>query len=375
MGKIKSILMFARDPGGANVVAILAQYLAAHNFTVYLYGKDYALEKYSNYGLEGIDILDEVSTTSELEIEKWLKRINPDLIITGTSANDRTEKLIWHVSKKLKYKTIAILDQWINYGLRFSDYGVEDYELYQSDKCFKYLPDSIYVMDNFAKEMMVLEGVPKTIIKVVGNPYFDYIFEKYKADSKAQKIKRDVVKILYISEPITETYMKNKKTSPLGYDELGIFRTLYHVLERICKIKKIEIELKIRVHPKGNPNKYYSLIELENLKNKSILIEVDTEKDGFKSMQNNHIICGMSSIFLIEAAILKKPILSIQTGLKTTNPFVLDQQKVISSVFEVEEIENRIGRIIEGNSVVDYNWSLKPNACETIKRILEDENV
>ena len=44
------VLLFARDPGGANAVVPLAPILAERGHEVFLYGKDAALKQYLVYG-------------------------------------------------------------------------------------------------------------------------------------------------------------------------------------------------------------------------------------------------------------------------------------------------------------------------------------
>ena len=50
------VLLFARDPGGANAVVPLAPILAERGHQVLLYGKDAALKQYLVYGQAGLDL-------------------------------------------------------------------------------------------------------------------------------------------------------------------------------------------------------------------------------------------------------------------------------------------------------------------------------
>ncbi len=157
----KKIILFSRDPGGANCIIPLCQPLKDLNCNVSLYGKDIALKKYAEYGLDGIDILNHIKNIELDEIEMFINKEKPDLIITGTSADDMTEKYLWKVCEKLDIPSFAIIDQWINYGLRFSKYGVSDINAYQSNKIFDYLPLKIFIMDEMAKVEAIKEGLPE----------------------------------------------------------------------------------------------------------------------------------------------------------------------------------------------------------------------
>src|SRR5574344_2096538 len=146
------IMFYANDPGGANAIKPLIKPLDEENDIV-IYGNNSALKILPNCE----------------EYNKNLQDIMPDIVITGTSANECTEKTIWKECKKLDIKTIAILDHWCNYGVRFSKYGLNEIEKF--DKKCDFLPDYIIVMDNFAKQEMIKDGVPQNIIYPLGNPH------------------------------------------------------------------------------------------------------------------------------------------------------------------------------------------------------------
>lgn len=86
---MKKILLFSRDPGGANTVMPLVNKFGK-KYSVQLYGKDAALIRYKQFGLKGKDILRSVKDISFLEIKRFLQKENPCAVITGTSADDMT---------------------------------------------------------------------------------------------------------------------------------------------------------------------------------------------------------------------------------------------------------------------------------------------
>jgi len=58
MNNRKKILLFSRDPGGANTIFPLVGPLKKKGYSVLLYGKDIALKIYSDHGLSGLNIKD-----------------------------------------------------------------------------------------------------------------------------------------------------------------------------------------------------------------------------------------------------------------------------------------------------------------------------
>jgi hypothetical protein len=82
------VLMFSRDPGGANVIVPLVSPMRARGHEVVLLGKDMALARYRHAGLEGTSITDRMAQVTQESIMGLLRSEGPDAVVTGTSADD-----------------------------------------------------------------------------------------------------------------------------------------------------------------------------------------------------------------------------------------------------------------------------------------------
>ena len=347
---MKKILLCARDPGGANTIIPLVEKLS-QKYEVLLYGKDTALEKYKQYQLEGMDIVKEVKDIEKGEISRFLQAKKPDFIITGTSADDNTEKFLWNEGKKLGIPSFAILDQWVNYGIRFSKYGVSEMEKYWKDKTFPFLPTRIMVMDSYAKECMKQEGIPEEIITVSGQPYFDQFLKDMAqiTDKTIERCKeqwntrKDDIVMVFASEPISKTYqVEDGEDGVWGYTEKTIFEVFHNTLEKVARQKKQHVRVIVRPHPKEDRDWW-----MDQLRDtECVSYGLDSAKDSKVTIQAAHVICGMSSMFLIESAMCQKPILSIQIGLKQENSFILEKKGVLKSILEENVLEEELGRIV-----------------------------
>jgi len=374
----RKILLFSRDPGGANTVAPLYKKIIEKGYDVKLYGKDVALDKYNQYGLNGMDINIRLGSISQHEVNKFLLQEAPDFLITGTSADDFTEKYLWKCAKELKIPCFAILDQWINYGLRFSKFGVSELKEYEKKKEHIYLPSKILVMDTYAKEQIIKEGIEEEKILVSGHPYFDYLINKKETiNNKMIKDFRENIGfneddyiITYASEPISKTYNESDNSEHYwGYSERTIFKEFINVLNQVAQKSSKKIKLIIRLHPKENENNYNDLID--NINN-NILILINKKLDGFKLMCASNLICGMSSMFLIEGAVLGKSIISMQMGLNRDNPFVLDQIGIMKSVLYRRELEDKIERSILKNETEKCKFEIQKGAINNIINFMEE---
>jgi hypothetical protein len=271
--KAAKAMFFAHDPGGAN--AILPLIHEFHNSLVF--GKGPALE-----------ILPDVRQLPETA----LKNYRPDFLITGTSCNDFTERHLWKEARDLRIKSMAILDSWINYGVRFSKYGTENLHLF--DKKCEYLPNYVCVMDEVAKKDMINDGIPEDIILAFGNPYFESLslkaieLENMTLNDNYRKRLNKYI-ITFASQPFDDIFRKESEIQ---------------VLEDLIKITndRTDITIRIRKHPKESLDKF------EKYVNGKIIL--DNNASSFLSIVSSDIIVSVNSMVLIEAMFFHKKIIS-----------------------------------------------------------------
>lgn len=365
---IKKVLLFSRDPGGANTITPLVRPLKEKGYEIRLFGKDIANEKYSNAGLSSLNIGDFVKTIDSKSIEEFLINEKPDFIITGTSSDDFTEKYIWKAAEKLNIASFAILDQWINYGIRFSKYKISEHKEYSIDKNHLFLPTKILVMDDFAKKEAIKNGLEPSRILVTGQPYFETISKRRrkisqetieKTREKFNVNKSDFI-ITFASEPISKDYAQNY----WGYNEQTIFEALLESLKIISSEYKKTFSIIIRLHPRENINSYKDIIN--SFKEEKMTIILDKNFDSLDSIITSDLICGMSSMFLIESVVLGKPTISVQIGLKRVNPFILDRRGILKSILDKETLQIQLKSIIFENKSAHYNFNVIENSVNNI---------
>ncbi|MBX9830423.1 hypothetical protein K2X40_00555 [Candidatus Babeliales bacterium] len=335
----KKILFFAHDPGGANTIIPLIDILKK-KYEVVLFGKNAALKRYQEFGYNGNDITAVVSDFTQQAMINFVSELKPDIVVTGTSATDKTEKYLWHACEKLTIPSCAVLDQWMNYGIRFSVYGIDQIEFYLRDKTHAYLPSKICVMDDYAQAQMQLEGVDSSRVVVTGQPYFDLVQKRKKTllQENILALKKflygDIdTLITFASEPFSLIF---KDADYLGYTEQTILQQILDALTVLANSTQKKIVLAIRPHPKEDLLYYHNLVASHQ---ESLLkIVVQSDVSGTEAMLMSDVVCGMSSMFLLEAALLDIPILSVQIGLKTQDPFVLSRRNFIKTILDKTEL-------------------------------------
>lgn len=371
---MKKIFFFVRDPGGLNVV--LPVYKECEkSFETLIYAKDFAFQKLRAEGIL-VKNIEQECRIEEDDIYHFLKRANPDVVVTGTSLDDYTERYLWKAAERLHIKSYAILDQWMNLGIRFSEYTYAEAELYKKCHGHRYLPYRILVMDELAQRMLIEDGVDGNRIVVTGQPHFETVCAKYQQATEVYD--RECWNIVFVSEPISNDYDKNDKQKLYwGFNEKTVFRQLYDCLLMQTDFLSKDIRVIIRPHPRENINNWKGIVQALN--SKHIMIELDVQNNSFEILKSADLVCGMSSMFLLEAVICRKPIVSIEIGLCRENPFVLDRIGICHSVLTEEELSAQLMRIfknlqgIEQKEVIEFKFieNAVKNVISEIKKEID----
>jgi hypothetical protein len=317
------VMFFAHDPGGANAISPLIPEFKEP----LVFGKGPAL-----------DILPNVRQLSG----DVLKSYWPDFIITGTSCNDFTEKYLWKEADALGIKSMAILDSWINYGIRFSRYGTKDLHLFQKE-C-DYLPSYICVMDEIAREDMISDGVPENIILPFGNPHFEYMTLK-------------AIELQDIGKKILDKYIITFASQP--FDDIHRKDSEIKALEDLIEITKdrSDIIILIRKHPKEIQNKFEKYLNDKiRFDNSPLLL----------SIISSDIIVSVNSMVLIEAIFFHKKIISYQPKAVNINDFILTRNKTVPFITNTNDLRTYLFKLLETS---EFNIDIKFPVNGIIPRI------
>jgi len=364
---MNKVLFFARDPAGANVIApIIKKWQRYKNWLVVIYAKDYALDRLRKEGYLVHDILEKANCITEQIIEKFITDVVPDVVITGSSLDDFTERYIWKVTCAKNIYSYAIMDQWINLGARFSPYDYHGLLKYNSHHVHTFIPRKILVMDELAKNMLINDGLPENIIAITGQPHFDTIIEKYKRAVKYQYNDSEI-RILFVSEPKSI----DGEYEYWGVNEKTIFQSYYHVIEKIVKNTNKKFHIIIRPHPRESKNNWNAIIE--TYKNKQIKLSINDFDDSFTLIKNVAVVCGIASMLLIEAIFCNVPTISCLIGLQQESPFVFDKIGIYRSCRNEDELYKQLWAFIIQGSKMHISVELTKNATQkTIDYIQED---
>ncbi len=373
---MNKVLLFSHDPGGANTIIPLVAPLRKKGYDLILCGNGPALDRYCQEGVHGFDLIERISEVTLESIANFLKRERPDFLITGTSAEDFTEKFLWQAATELSIPSFAILDQWLNYGIRFSPFGLSNSEDYESAPEHRYLPSRIIVMDSDTQEEMARIGImPREQILPLGQPHFEALQEKARALPLPGELRKrhgfssDEFIVTYVSEPLSIDYGDDPDNGCFwGFTERTIFRELRKSLASAARQTGRQVRLIIKHHPRETTHNYDGLLDsTEPL----MTISRDRTTGSLEMIQTSDLVCGISSMMLIEAAIIGKPVFSILIGLKRESPFILDRRGILRSLRNQTELEESLIKKLKGETDVPVKFEVDRNPVQAIIEEME----
>lgn len=372
--KIEGLLCFAREPGGAEVISAFLRDISPRSY--FLFAKDYACDIFAENGLgfsryAGETVQDLCSFLSVLQANHSVS-----IVITSAASmpeQDMTEKYLWKWARASGIPSIAILDQWQNYCQRFS--GPDNTHM------LEYLPDRICVMDQYAADKMMDEGIHRDKIVISGHPVLsDFQKEKHVYDFLEINRIKGMLKInpkkrliLFVSEPFVTFPIED-----MGFNEVDILREVLLFLDHRLSKKNTpdNIGIIVKLHPKNVISDFASIKrEFSIMERKGAIIWVQNEFSKIDLLSVADMVVGMTSILLMEAIALGVPTISLQIGAKRTDLCEAVNRKLIPLITDKKSMGVILSRLLDEpgyrekyiRSISEYKTSANPS--EYIRKV------
>lgn len=320
MPQQKKILLFSSEPGGAEVLIPVCRSLLQSNlYDVTVLARAYAKDRFARAEIPFVETGPIVRGDTGI-----LEEYDPDYVITSATnipEQDRSETDFWENCRKFGVPALAFLDQWQNYSLRFFGQGPHDHSQ---------LPDYINCINQVGQEEMVAEGFPAERLVQFGQPYLTSVIEQ------AKTLQRDEIRdklglnaatkvYLFVSEPISEYYGKT-----WGYDQ---FDAADRFLQIVAQAEGERVAI-VKMHPKDDLEKFHYF----ETKYPSLNITfLQQEATPVESVVMADEIYGMTSIMLLEAFLLGRPVVSLQPNLAVESRMVLSRFGYIRTVINDDD--------------------------------------
>ncbi|MBZ5559446.1 MAG: hypothetical protein LAO77_19415 [Acidobacteriia bacterium] len=228
-----------------------------------------------------------------------LDRERPVAALVGTSWGDSIDKAVTIEADARAIPTIAVLDAWLNYRERFCDIGAD---------ALRYLPSRVAVMDATAFEDARAARIPAGRLVITGQPHFDVVRAQAGDPAicaEAERARREWSAggrrvILFVSERIAADFGPG---TPLfrGYTE----REAWDGVRRAVKSMDEPLTLVMRRHPQESATRVDpDAIDCGDRSSAAAILAAD-------------VVVGMTSMMLLEAALLGVPAISFEPGAAT----------------------------------------------------------
>ncbi|MCH2132779.1 MAG: hypothetical protein MK116_03415 [Phycisphaerales bacterium] len=246
-----------------------------------------------------------------IEILERLEHL--DLLLSGTSEEADEDGILWRWAEAHGISTMAFLDSWANYSMRFTTPG--------SNRPLDLLPDCVAVPDSAARTRMTEAGCPADRIVVTGNPAFDawpnlgQEIGKTWRESILQP--GETIVITFVMEVLRE-YYGDDPDSPtyLGYTEDDALATAMKAVSDLSEQLCQPILFAIAPYPGEDSRKLEtmvnSIVSNAELQHDSFRAVVLHDHDRYAIVSGSDIVTGMISTLLYEASLTDVPVISIQ---------------------------------------------------------------
>ena len=345
MNKRRKIVVTSSHPGGINaIMPVIKRLTVEKKADIVVIGHKYSEKILQKNGIDYKTIdsysLKDVSVNS---MRHLLKIESPDLVLTGTSYQDEEnkdliEQTIILAAKEENIKSLAVLDFWNIYSMKFSD-------IYTGEK-FKFLPNKIAIMDLIAEQDMVTEGFNKKRLVVTGNPHFDHLSQKAQDFTKKdgqfirEKIGLSSGFLIFYAGSI---FKKEKET--FGYWDLDVISLINETVKSLPLKQRKQIELIVKLHPRTpQPDvleikRYISKYSFDRMK---LVAKIDTQE---LVLASDLILISVSTVG-IEAIYMRKPCISLQPGLKGKDFLMIGGESLIPTGYTVDSCQRKLKRAI-----------------------------
>ncbi|MEM9544010.1 MAG: hypothetical protein AAGA60_31565 [Cyanobacteria bacterium P01_E01_bin.42] len=266
-------IALAHDPGGANAVAATVAALRSSGAIVEAYAKGPAIRQFQRLQVTCTPI-------ENPHLTLW-SQLEGDILIAGTSQYDCFEVEGIARAKEKNIPSLAIMDYWGNYRQRFE----------RSETVW---PDWIAAIDETCAAGIVAEGFRRDRIHITGQPYFAWLLAHRPTQLRRQP--NPPRRILFASQP--------------NANEISILKTVIEVLQDYPPLE----QLLIRFHPRQGKCRE----SLELLARSGLPHAVDESLDVLSTLQKQDIVLGITSIILVEAALMGVSTGSLAIGVQNT---------------------------------------------------------
>jgi hypothetical protein len=268
-------------------------------------------------------------------IQEFFQGHGIDRLVFASSVHDTLPLSIARMAKQLGIQVMHVLDNWTAYRRRLEMDGLP-----------ALVPDVYTVMDEYAWQAAVQDGVEASVLEVTGQPALACLADELRTVWTDELLHRRQrlgfaphrLLLLFISEPVAQD-QGTCRAAPhyRGYTETDVLRLFCRHLQPWAE----RLELALLPHPRQSR---MALCGVWQHCRGALRGGVLTGISGREAVWLADGVAGMASILLYEAWLLGKPVLSLQPDLRQDTLRMLQKRQGVVFVDAYEGAEMALGR-------------------------------
>jgi hypothetical protein len=285
----RTIVAVAHDIGGAQAIyPVIAKLRRRPNLRVKVIAGGFAQKVFVRFRAENA-----TAEWSESEIDKYLDRNQPDLLLSSTSWKSTLEQGFRNRARVRNIPSVVVIDFWSNYRLRWHDatYRFEDSQ------------DRVCVMDQQTAAVMNSEGYPATLLYVTGQPHLERCFQREFQRQSRLEAKREI-HVLFLTISLIALGLNDDPVVPI--------RIVCQALHQWSVATKRPVLLTIRPHPHEKPEPDF-LKRIRAVAPSGLAVRIaDRTQPILGQLKKSDLVLGYITMGLFEARSLGKQAIAIQ---------------------------------------------------------------
>ena len=319
-----NILAAASCAGGANALLPVLRNLQARPETqLRVVAEKQALQTFRQRGFSVTDAPQELPIREALFRSLFRNDRSPDALLLGTSWGASIEKELLRLSQEWGVPSVSVVDHWSNYRERFLDPGSGQVRL----------PSRIAVMDDHALDQAAAEGLPRGILKVVGQPHLqslaaglnDPALRRQAGELRATWMGAAKGPLLLFC---SETFSDHR-----GYTETEALEGVAEALDLLEASHPARPQGVVKLHPKQQADRF---LPGPRASRRGFLL-AQTEP-AWVCLLAADLLVGMTSMLLVEAAVAGRPAISYQPAGGRSVPFIGTEMGIVRAARSVQDL-------------------------------------
>lgn len=340
---MKKLLLAFQQVGGANALLPAIEEWGCR-YEVIVTGRDLVCDNLRKRGIP-VSYYHELGTAQDTITADpaWFENLAPDMVITDTIDLARTPggracRDFWSLARDHGLPSTAYVDCWWGYDKRFR---------FPNENTSPILPDQIALIDDLARNDIIAAGFPEDLVVVLGSPKFEGLSQLARIREERKKQLRvmfgadeEKMLLVFVSQPLEKTFGPDNR---YGFTERTTLLSVLAAIEKYPPALMKMLKLTVLLHPEENMDVLGGVVEE---KAKILDIDIRKEQAPYDLIMAADLVIGMSSILLVEAAIMKVPVLSVQLDSKEEEILITNLTGATLSINNSQQLSGELHRAI-----------------------------